>query len=255
MAKRFIDTELFDDEWFCELSKDGKLFWIYVITKCDHAGLLKYNKKLIMFHLSINSIDTVIKELGNRLIIVNEHLIFCPKFIDFQYPNFPNSSVRQQASAIQILLKYGLYDEKNKQLANSLITVSKDLTKSYEHDNDNVYRNNIVNIDSISKKDFTEIFYEQEIESNKNNTEWIEAYESFVKFLYGENDLKKKAEHILKIKNQLSLKQFITLFQESQQQNIQLRDLLNAMLNNPKYAKGKESLFLTLKNWIRKNAK
>jgi len=37
MSKRFIDTNLFQDEWVNELSKDCKLFFIYHITTCDHA--------------------------------------------------------------------------------------------------------------------------------------------------------------------------------------------------------------------------
>ena len=43
MAKRFIDTEIFNDDWFMELSKDAKLFYIFYITNCDHAGILKLN--------------------------------------------------------------------------------------------------------------------------------------------------------------------------------------------------------------------
>ena len=59
MAKRFIDTLIFDDEWFCELSKDSKLFFIYFITKCDHAGILRFNKSLCKFQTGITNFDTV----------------------------------------------------------------------------------------------------------------------------------------------------------------------------------------------------
>jgi len=68
MAKRFIDTALFDDEWFMELSKEGKLFWIYAMTKCDHAGILQLNEKLCKFQTGIKNIETVKEELGNRII-------------------------------------------------------------------------------------------------------------------------------------------------------------------------------------------
>ena len=88
MAKRFIDTEMFCDEWFSELSKDAKLFFIYFITTCDHAGVLKLNKKLCEFQTGLKNIDTVVKELGNSLVTVKENIFFMPKFIKFQYPNF-----------------------------------------------------------------------------------------------------------------------------------------------------------------------
>lgn len=141
MAKRFIDTGLFDDEWFSELKPESKMFWIYYLTKCDHAGLLKFNKKLIEFQTGIKSLDTVLKELGDRLIKVNEQLFFCPKFIKFQYPDFPKSNVKQQASAIELLIKNGLWDSETNEfilLPKSQETVTKDLTKSHDNGNDTV---------------------------------------------------------------------------------------------------------------------
>jgi hypothetical protein len=147
MAKRFIDTGLFDDEWFAELNQDCKIFWIYFVTKCDHAGILKYNKKLIEFQTGIKSLDTVIKHFDNRLVRVNE-LLFCSKYITFQYPGFPNSNVMQQNGALKILIKNGLWDSETnnfKQLTNSSTTVDKDLTKSYVYDN-------VIVIDNVKEK-------------------------------------------------------------------------------------------------------
>ena len=130
MSKRFIDTGIFDDDWFMDLSKEAKLLWIYCITKCDHAGLIKINPKLCGIQTDIKDLDGTIKQLGNRLITVSERLYFIPKFIEFQYPGFPNSKVRQQQSAVEILKKHNLFDE-NK------LTISKLLTNSYDNDNDN----------------------------------------------------------------------------------------------------------------------
>jgi len=126
--KRFIDSGIFDDDWFMDLTKDAKLLWLYFITKCDHAGIIKLNEKLCRVQTDIKDLNGTIKQLGNRLVTVSEHLYFIPKFIDFQYPGFPKSGVRQQESAIDILTKHGLFYE-------GKITVSKELTDS--HDNDN----------------------------------------------------------------------------------------------------------------------
>jgi hypothetical protein len=133
MSKRFIDTNLFSDEWFNELSKDCKLFFIYHITTCDHAGILKLNKKLCEFQTGIKSIETVIKELGNSYITLKEGVYWMPKFLKFQYPNFPKSNVRQQQGAINILLTYGI----NTENINTYLTVNKELPNSYVHDSDN----------------------------------------------------------------------------------------------------------------------
>lgn len=138
MAKRFIDTGLFEDEWFSEITMEAKIFWVYYLTRCDHAGCMKYNKRLMEFQTGVKKLETVIKELGNRLVRVNEQLLFCPKFIDFQYPGFPKSKVRQQDSALKILISNGIWNEENKEFNNSYLTLSKDLPKSYVHDSDSV---------------------------------------------------------------------------------------------------------------------
>jgi hypothetical protein len=134
MAKRFVDTGMFDDEWFMELSPEAKILWFYYITKCDHAGILKANEKLIKFQTGIKSPATVIKELGNRIVTVTENVYFCPAFLRFQYPNFPNSKVQQQDGALKILISYGLW---NKEL-NSLQTVGQQLPNCYDNVSDSV---------------------------------------------------------------------------------------------------------------------
>jgi hypothetical protein len=155
MSKRFIDTGVFDDDWFMDLPKDAKLLWIYFITKCDHAGILKLNEKLCKVQTDIKDLNAVIKQLGNRLVTVSEHLYFIPKFIEFQYPGFPNSKVRQQQSAVEILIKYGLFD-------NNKLTVTEQLGKSYvnEHDNVNGNDNGIVNGIEERKSEFSQLVWE-----------------------------------------------------------------------------------------------
>ena len=123
MAKRFIDTALFDDHWYSELSKDGKLAWLYYITKCDHAGIFRIAKKTAEFQTGIKSWGTVTEELGNRLIRLEDDKYFIPKFILYQYPKGLSDNVTAQKSAKDILLKYNLFD-------NSSGTVRKDLSNS-----------------------------------------------------------------------------------------------------------------------------
>ena len=130
MAKRFIDTNLFDDPWFMDLSPSAKLLWIYSITKCNHAGIFELNHKLCTFQTGIGkSLLTVRQELGNRWITLDCGKIFMPSFINFQYPKGLHGNVLVQASVIKELLKYGLWDGKNmtlgQDLANSSLTVKE----------------------------------------------------------------------------------------------------------------------------------
>ncbi len=130
MAKRFIDTGLFDDDWFMDLSKDAKILWIYFLTKCDHAGMLKLNARLCEVQTGIKDLNGIIKLLGNRIITVSERLYFIPKFLQYQYPGFPYSKAKAQLSAIEILTKYGLFED-------GKLTVGELLRNSYSNNNNN----------------------------------------------------------------------------------------------------------------------
>lgn len=194
MAKRFIDTELFDDPWFMDLSKDAKILWIYLITKCNHAGIIDINPKLVGFQTGIKSYETVSKQFNNRLIHLRDSYYFIPKFIEFQYPDFPRSNVRQQQGAIKILESFGLFKDGN-------LTVSKDLVKSYGNDNDNVYINKEDKIKKLRE------WYRKQIELSNNNKEYI----SFCKFLFENNDFKRPLKEVLNLTEQIGWEHFQVL--------------------------------------------
>lgn len=138
MAKRFIDTGLFDDTWFMNLSKDAKIAWVYLITKCDHAGIIEINEKLFKVQTGVTSWNGVLKEIENRLHHLRDMYYFIPKFIQFQYPGFPKSNVNQQTGAIKRLSEFGLFVNNQLidfQYLNSSPTVHEDLVKSYGNGN------------------------------------------------------------------------------------------------------------------------
>lgn len=143
MAKRFIDTGMFDDTWFMDLSKDAKIAWVYLITKCDHAGVIEINDRLFKLQTGINSWVTVRQELGNRIYNLRDMYFFIPKFIQFQYPGFPKSNVNQQSGAIKRLSEFGLFKDGQLidiQYLNSSSTLDEVLVKTY---------GNVNGIDSI----------------------------------------------------------------------------------------------------------
>jgi hypothetical protein len=148
MAKRFIDTGLFDDSWFMDLSIEAKILWIYMITRCNHAGIIELNPKMVKLQTDITNLDEIIRELGNRIVtvskesgnsmltITNQLVYFIPKFITYQYPGFPNSKARAQESAIKILEEF---PAARQYLFNSKVTVSEQSPNCYGNGNGNDY--------------------------------------------------------------------------------------------------------------------
>lgn len=112
MSKRFISTEMFSDSWFMNVSVENKLFFIYLITNCDHAGIIDINWKLIEFQTGIKGISkglsTVTQQFGCRLMHLRDNYYFIPKFIDFQYGSRLRPEVNAHLSVIRRLAEFGL---------------------------------------------------------------------------------------------------------------------------------------------------
>ena len=124
MSKRFIDTEIFEDEWFMQLSVEAKLLYVYLFTKCDHAGLIKLNIRLCEFATGIRTVENNLIELDRRVIRIEgeENLYFLPKFFKRQYPKYPENAFRAATSAVDKLKDLGLWDE-----INNKVRVTKEL--------------------------------------------------------------------------------------------------------------------------------
>jgi hypothetical protein len=103
MAKRLTASEKWDDPWFCDLDANYKLAWLYLLDKCNHAGIWSPNFKLMEFHLGF---QPRIGGFGGRVVALKDGKWFIPKFIDFQYGEL-NPENRAHLSVIHILKKEG----------------------------------------------------------------------------------------------------------------------------------------------------
>ena len=85
MAKRFTDIGKWDDLWFTELSSEHKLFWIYILDKCDMAGVWKVNFRMAEFCLGFKiHPDSFLKAAIDRIEVHKDKWLI-KKFINFQY--------------------------------------------------------------------------------------------------------------------------------------------------------------------------
>lgn len=87
MAKRFTDTDKWDDDWFLDLPPHMKCVWEYLRDKCDGGtGLIKISFKkmslLIGVEISRSEFDSF---LGTRVHWVNHEVVWIPGFLLAQF--------------------------------------------------------------------------------------------------------------------------------------------------------------------------
>jgi len=134
VAKRFIDTSLFKKRWIRQLDPNMKLFWIYLLTNCDHAGIWEVDIDLAAFQTGVELDEsTILKTFNRKIVPFKDGKWFVPKFVDYQYGEL-NENVNAHKSVIKLLTKYGLYVD-NQLLPNSSATV-KDKDKDKVKDKD-----------------------------------------------------------------------------------------------------------------------
>lgn len=120
MAKRFIDTKMWDKAWFRRLSPKNKLIWIFLLTKCDHAGIWDADWEAAEFLIGESiDYDDLPKEITDKMQrIEGDSQYFIPSFIGFQYGVLRDVS-KPHKSVIKRLVDKDLL----KTIDNSLLSV------------------------------------------------------------------------------------------------------------------------------------
>jgi hypothetical protein len=84
--KRFTDIEIWDKEWFMELSPKLKCLVRYLFDKCDPSGVWKPNWKLASIHIKDQVNEKDLQGIPkDQFEILPDGKIFLPDFITFQY--------------------------------------------------------------------------------------------------------------------------------------------------------------------------
>tara|TARA_R110000824_G_scaffold34174_1_gene108968 strand:+ start:1280 stop:1903 length:624 start_codon:yes stop_codon:yes gene_type:complete len=111
MAKRFTDTDKWKKGFIRSLPAKYKLFWLYILDDCNHAGIWETD-----FEVASIRIGNKITEKEASKILSSQIKIFdggnkwfIPKFIDFQY-GILNENSRPHLAVIKLLDKYDVYN-------------------------------------------------------------------------------------------------------------------------------------------------
>ena len=176
MANRMITTELFDDSWFMDLPSKYKLFWVYLITKCNHSGIWQVNWKLAQFYTGDNLEPVeVVRVLKDRIVpIENNKYWFIPKFIEFQYGGKLNEESPVHKGIIANIRKYNLFDFCDK------ISIKERVSEGYQKGLETI--KDIVIVKDIAKAKDKDISGNQELDENVKKLfikRWSRNYKNF----------------------------------------------------------------------------
>jgi len=110
MAKRYTSTGKWADAWFCSLTDPEKLFWLYLLDNCDHAGIWQVNWALVGFHIEGDIDKSKFKE---RVVELTPERWFIPKFVIYQYGGFDklNPANRVHKAVIDLLTLNNAWDK------------------------------------------------------------------------------------------------------------------------------------------------
>lgn len=110
MTKRFVDTELWQKEWFQTLSIKHKILLKYIFENCDCAGIWNMNFRLASFIIGEKvTLDDIkyINSTKKQFEIIDNNNIFVIDFIKFQY-GVLSYSCKPHLPVIKLLKKHGI---------------------------------------------------------------------------------------------------------------------------------------------------
>lgn len=83
--KRFTESTKWDDPWFRQLPAAAKLLFLWLVDKCDGAGIIDADIGLASFQIGMKINDDTLALLGDRLTRLDNGKIILTKFIKFQH--------------------------------------------------------------------------------------------------------------------------------------------------------------------------
>lgn len=223
-----------DWEWF-NISEMVHLF-IYLLINANHQdgewrGIVVKRGQIL----------TGLNSLNNDTKISIQTLRTCLKRLE--KTNEINIQVTNKYSIITIC-KYNDYQEENKttnKQPNKQLTFNQHSTNNKQEYKEEKEINTNVFIYSE--------FYDSQIKLSENNTDYIK----FVKYLYGGNDIEKRLNRVLGLKDQLTYIQFEKILTKSIEKKKKLRDMLLDLENNVAYTKGRSNLYSIFNSWLNRN--
>lgn len=124
MAKKQVESTLFEEVWFMDLDLEYKMLMLYFFITCDHAGLGNLNFKMINMVLGHKyDKENVFLFLGDHIEEYKPNKYRLKKYMKFHYSEDNRSQVFK--SAVKRLRKEGidfLSEQDARSLANGMVS-------------------------------------------------------------------------------------------------------------------------------------
>ncbi len=91
-GKRWTDPRKWDNEWFQELESRHKFLWLYLLDRCDGAGVWRPNWRLAAFQIGEPVEEADMDALGRRVQRLENGKWWIVDYIDFQQGGKPLSA-------------------------------------------------------------------------------------------------------------------------------------------------------------------
>jgi hypothetical protein len=136
--KRFFDTEMVLRPWFRALDPRLKCLWLFMVSRCDMAGVIDMDWGLASFAIGLPVSDSDMQAMNGNAVSIGGNKILIPGFIPFQYGELkPHSPIHK--GVFKVLESHGLeYPFEIENLNRVSIPLPKgiDTTKDKDKDKD-----------------------------------------------------------------------------------------------------------------------
>lgn len=154
MKQRKIYTKIWKDDWFCSLSQNSKLLFLYLLTNesIGFSGCYELSDRQIVFDTNIKDLEKIKKELFPKIIFFNGWVYV----VNAQgYNNFVGDSFEKAISKEISLIPENIKNT----LINAKEYPTPEVTVGYSRgtNSNNNYNNNYNNIENLKEEDFQNI--------------------------------------------------------------------------------------------------
>ena len=132
MAKRFIDSAIWEKAWFRGLSPAHKCAWVYILSRCDAVGVWDADKELAEFCIgSPVDWDSLISSCNGNIEVLPNGKWWLVDFCSYQYGDLTETCTPHR-KYLSMLKKHGLLERVVKGYRNPFDTLQEEEEKEEE---------------------------------------------------------------------------------------------------------------------------